>query len=147
MKKIFFLPLFIVFIAGVFFITWEKTPTLTFIAEAGNVTVFAEIADSDAERQTGLMFRDRLGENDGMLFIFESEEELSFWMKNTLIPLDIIFTDSEGTIINIQHAVPCIADPCPLYPSGGGAQYVIEVNGGFTEKHGIRQGQMVIFSV
>jgi uncharacterized membrane protein (UPF0127 family) len=61
------------------------------------------------------MFRTEMGEDNGMLFIFNKEEIYAFWMKNTLIPLDMVWIDSNNTIVDIQTAVPCEADPCPTY--------------------------------
>ena len=107
--------------------------------------VFVELADDEEERREGLMYRQSLEENSGMLFLYESERELSFWMKNTFIPLDIIFINSDFEIVDIHHAVPCRADPCPQYVSKLPAQYVLEVNGGFAEKKGIEEGDQARF--
>lgn len=102
-----------------------------------DVKIFAEVADDNNERAKGLMFRERLEENNGMIFIFEQEFQVSFWMKNTLIPLDIIFINKNFRIVDIKNAVPCKQDPCQLYKPQKSAQYVLEVNSGFTEKNGI----------
>jgi len=107
--------------------TWDK-----------NVRVFAEVADDNDERAKGLMFREKLEENNGMIFIFEQENEIAFWMKNTLIPLDIIFIGKNFKIVDIKNAVPCKQDPCQLYKPQKSAQYVLEVNSGFAEKNGIK---------
>ena len=84
------------------------------------------------------MFREKLEENNGMIFIFEQENEIAFWMKNTLIPLDIIFIGKNFKIVDIKNAVPCKQDPCQLYKPQKSAQYVLEVNSGFAEKNGIK---------
>ena len=76
-------------------------------------------------------------------FIFENIEERAFWMKNTLIPLDIIFISEDFEIINIERAEPCEKDPCTLYKSNGNAMYVLEVNEGFSEKSNINVGNSV----
>lgn len=87
-----------------------------------------EIATTDEERVKGLMFRENLCQNCGMLFVFEEEKPLSFWMKNTLIPLSIIFIDSDLNIVDIKNASPCITETCPSYPSNQTAKYVLEIN-------------------
>lgn len=107
-----------------------------------NKTEYAiEIADNYDERKEGLMFRTSLAERHGMLFIFDYPEKLKFWMKNTLIPLDMLFFDKDYRIINIEkNAQPCTKDPCNLYFSSGPAQYVMEINGGEADKFGIEVG-------
>lgn len=106
---------------------------------------FAEMASTPEERANGMMFRRNLSENEGMFFVFEKPEILSFWMKNTLIPLDIIFIDSDRRIINIKKmALPCEKDPCPLFSSGAPAQYVLEIGGGLSDKFGIMSGMKLV---
>lgn len=101
-----------------------------------------EIADTNAERVRGLMFRKRLAQNRGMLFIFEDDSVRNFWMKNTLIPLDMIFIDSEGKVVSIQKNVPPCEDgtSCPVYSSGVPARYVLEINAGLAQVHAIVPG-------
>lgn len=96
-----------------------------------------EVADTDAERQRGLMERTALGENRGMLFVFEDERTLSFWMKNTLIPLSVAYIDSEGRIIDIQDMQPLDETS---HPSAEPAQYALEVNQGYFAEHGVEVG-------
>jgi uncharacterized membrane protein (UPF0127 family) len=103
------------------------------------VEVRVEIADTDPERQRGLMGRTALPEDQGMLFVFGGEQELSFWMRNTLIPLSIAYIDSEGRIVDIQDMKPLDDDP-PHYVSAEPARYALEVNQGFFEEHGIEVG-------
>jgi YVTN family beta-propeller protein len=104
--------------------------------------VFVEVADDQDETMRGLMFRKHLPWNVGMLFVFHNEEPRTFWMKNTLIPLDMIFVDSNLKIVDIKENVPpCTqGDECPLYPSQERAQYVLEVNAGFFQENGIKIG-------
>ena len=102
------------------------------------IKVNVEIADDNNRRMHGLMFREKLNENDGMLFVFDNEDYRAFWMKNTLIPLDIIFISKEMKIVDIKYAVPCKENPCKLYESSKPAQYVLEVNGNFTIKNNIK---------
>ncbi len=102
-----------------------------------NETIFAEIADSPDEWQKGLMYRESLAENGGMLFVFPEEAERSFWMKNTKIPLDAIFVSANLTVVNVRTMEPCYEDPCRSYGSSGPAKYVLEVNKGVAEKNRI----------
>lgn len=100
-----------------------------------------EIADTEYDRQLGLMFRESLEENQGMLFIFPYQGELSFWMKNTKISLDILFINKERKIVTIhKRTTPYSEKSLPtLQP----AQYVLEVIGGFTDKFSINEGDFV----
>ncbi len=117
-----------------------ELPTVTIDASSGEkVEVRVEIADDDAERARGLMHRTALAENRGMLFVFRREEQLSFWMKDTLIPLSIAFIDSEGRIVDIQNMKPLDDDP-PSYVSAEPARYALEVNRGFFEERGVEVG-------
>ena len=118
-------------------------PISTVTTSAGErVPVEVEIADTDAERQTGLMERNVLPENAGMLFVFEGEQTLSFWMRDTLIPLSIAYIDAEGRIVNIQDMQP-LDDVPPHYVSAEPAQYALEVNQGFFEERGVVVGDTV----
>jgi uncharacterized protein len=125
--------------------TGQKTPelpTVTIHASCGEVRVWVEVADDPAEQAKGLMYRKTLGENRGMLFVYPEERELSFWMKNTLIPLSIAFIDSKRRIIDIQDMKP-LDDRPPHYVSSEPAQYALEVNRGFFEKRGVKVGDRV----
>ena len=93
-----------------------------------NKYLLVEVADSPEEREKGLMFRENLCENCGMLFVFEEVGKHSFWMKNTLIPLDMIFIDEEGVIVDILVADPCLEMPCKYYTPSEDVKYVLEVN-------------------
>ena len=121
----------------------EASPsaTLTIINSLGeSVPVQVEIADTDDERQTGLMGRTALAADAGMLFVFGQEQPLSFWMKNTLIPLSIAYIDDRGTIVDIQDMEPLDETS---HPSAAPARYALEVNQGFFEEHGIRVGDWI----
>ncbi len=107
-----------------------------------------EIADTVFEREKGLMYRNELPENQGMLFVFEKAQPVSFWMKNTRIPLDMVFISADKKIISIQkNALPCQADPCGGYPSRSAVQYVLELNGGISDTMRIGVGDTVDFSL
>ncbi len=97
--------------------------------------ITVEIARTPGERQKGLMFRESLCHDCGMLFVLDAEDFHSFWMKNTVIPLDMIFIDSGLDVVDILHAVPCEEEPCELYTPGEKALYVLETNANrFDEK-------------
>ena len=101
-----------------------------------------EIADDDASRARGLMFRDSMAENHGMLFIFPDEAPRAFWMKNTRIPLDILYFDRNLRLVSLQERVPpCGNAPrCPSYPSTGPARFVLELNAGTARRLGVQSG-------
>ncbi|MBI3036524.1 DUF192 domain-containing protein [Candidatus Woesearchaeota archaeon] len=111
---------------------------VTFYPES--LIINAEVADNETEIETGLMFRKSLGKNEGMLFVFPDSAVRNFWMKNTLIPLDIVFISEDFTVVKIHHAMPCQADPCPLYNSGQPVKYVLEVHENLTTAYGIKEG-------
>ena len=103
---------------------------------------YVEIADTDETRARGLMFRDELADNRGMLFIFRQEAPRSFWMRNTRIPLDIIYLGRDLHVVSIVHnARPCRSRSgrCPSYPSEGPAMYVLEVNAGQARALGLEK--------
>ena len=106
-----------------------------------------EIADDDAERARGLMFRDELAQGRGMLFIHERQEPLAYWMKNTRIPLDILYFDSTRKLVSQQRDVPpcSMGDRCPPYPSDAPARFVLELNAGEAAKLGLKDGAELTF--
>ena len=110
------------------------------------IKINVEIADDEQEQTKGLMFRGNLNENGGMLFVFENEGHQAFWMKNTLIPLDIIFIGKDLEIVDIKNAVPCKEENCALYKSSKPAKYVLEVNDYFAIKNNIKIGDKIILS-
>lgn len=101
-----------------------------------------EIADDDAERARGLMFRDALADGHGMLFIHERQEPQAYWMKNTRIALDILYFDDGLKLVSQQRDVPpCSAgNACPSYPSDEPARYVLELNAGEAAKLNVVDG-------
>lgn len=102
-----------------------------------------EIADTPSERERGLMNREDLGENSGMFFIFDSEGEYSFWMKNTLIPLDLIWISENLEVVDVKTAEPCAPEFCDIYTPKGSAKYVLEINAGEAERFGITTGEKI----
>jgi uncharacterized membrane protein (UPF0127 family) len=114
---------------------------LQVVTRTGTHNFKVEIADDEAERQNGLMNRPSMGPDRGMLFEFEDEQERSFWMHNTYIPLDIIYIDGAGKIVSIAaNATPFSETPIP---SMGAAKGVLELNGGRAAALGIQPGDMV----
>lgn len=104
----------------------------------GQVRFSVEVADDDAERARGLMFRETMARGAGMLFVFDPPQQVSFWMKNTLIPLDMIFTDSTGKVVKV-HANAIPGDLTGI-PGEGRVFSVLEINGGLAERYGIGPG-------
>ena len=103
----------------------------------------SEVATTSEQQSTGMMYRTSLDEDKGMLFVFASESSLSFWMKDTLIPLDMIFIGANKKIVGINHdAVP---QSTTSFTTKSPAKYVLEIKGGFCEAHGIAIGQSVAF--
>jgi uncharacterized membrane protein (UPF0127 family) len=124
----------------------QEINTVDIISGNSTYVINVEMADEPQEWSRGLMFRSSLEKDSGMLFVFDDSSERRFWMKNTLIPLDIIFISNDMTIVNIEYAVPCKNDPCITYKSNGDAKYVLEVNGNYTQKHGVKKGDDVYFN-
>lgn len=103
-----------------------------------------EVALSPAAQQQGLMYRRQMPDSAGMLFVFDVSEPLVFWMKNTIIPLDIIYADTGKQIVRIaQNTVPYSEEQIP---SGNAAMYVVEMNAGFALSHGLKEGDFIDFS-
>lgn len=117
--------------------------------------VTLEIADTEAKRNRGLMFRDSLAETAGMLFVFDEPGAYAFWMQNCRIALDIIWLDSKFRIASMAESVPpcrlpnceppCNSSACPSYPPAPGtsARYVVELAAGFAKRHGLKAGQVL----
>lgn len=99
-----------------------------------------EIAATPQEQARGLMFRDEMPDDHGMLFVYDREGPRSFWMKNTLIPLDILFFDGERRLINWHTAEPCRSDPCRGYSGDAPARYVLELNAGTAARLDLQPG-------
>lgn len=100
-----------------------------------------ELADTQEKQALGLMFRDSLPDDHGMLFVFPSEGLRGFWMKNTRIPLDIMYFDADLKLVSVaENAQPCRTQRCPSYPSAGPARYVLELNAGKAAELDLRQG-------
>jgi uncharacterized membrane protein (UPF0127 family) len=100
-----------------------------------------ELAQTSEEQALGLMFRDSLADDHGMLFLFPGEARRSFWMKNTRIPLDIFYFDANLQLVSVaENAQPCRSQRCPTYPSAAPAKYVLELRAGKAAELGVRPG-------
>ena len=105
---------------------------------SGQQRFTVEVADDGAERAQGLMFRESMPSSAGMLFVYEEPQAVSFWMKNTLIPLDMIFADETGRVTRVHsNAIP--GDTTPIQ-GGEGVRFVLEINGGLATRMGIAEG-------
>lgn len=111
--------------------------------ELGGKTYLVELAETPEAQERGLMFRDSMAEDHGMLFIFPENAPRSFWMKNCKFPQDMLFFDDTMRLVSVQKRVPaCYSDPCPSYSSGAPAKYVLELNAGQADKLGVQSGDV-----
>jgi len=125
---------------------FRKDGELRFLNGKSNKLINAieiEVADNYTEREQGLMYRDTMAENNGMLFLMETEEPQTFWMKNTIISLDILYADAEKRIVSISKN--CKPYSLDQIPSAKPALYVVEVNAGYTSKYNIKAGDVISF--
>lgn len=138
--------LFILINVQSFAIENEKLPIIT-IRISLKLQVEAELAYTDERRTKGLMDRKYLAPDAGMLFLFKDLDLHSFWMKNTLIPLDLIWLNERKEVVSFVTAVPCEKDPCESYSTMQKSKYVLEVNGGFAKKHNLKIGDQLEFTI
>ncbi len=112
----------------------------------GGFSVTAELAATDEERQIGLMFRERIDPEEGMLFVFQDESYHAFWMKNMRVSLDILWLDREKRIVHIEREVPpCKKEPCPSLAPGLPARFVLELKAGSVESYRLKLYDTVDF--
>lgn len=152
MKKLLFIFFtFVIIIAFLYMFKSHNTPTGQKLT-INNNTIYIEIADTPEKREQGLMYRKDLCKDCGMLFVFENEDIYTFWMKNTYISLDIIWISNTGEIVEIAkntkpyicHLIETSEDCKPsVYKPHVNSRYVLEVNGGFSEKNNIQVGDRV----
>lgn len=123
----------------------SRGPQIAILAPDGaaRATVNVEVADTPHSREAGLMYRDDLGRDAGMIFVFSHSEPQTFWMKNTAIPLDMIFAAPDGRVIGIVANAEPYSETLLSVP--GKSQYVLEVNGGFCKARGVLPGDRFDF--
>ena len=123
-----------------------RGPCVAIVAPDGKTraSVTVEVADTEQQREVGLMFRKHLDDDAGMLFVFKDAAQRNFWMHNTVIPLDMLFADAGGRVIGIVANAEPFSDKAVGVE--GGSEYVLEVNGGFCAKNGIKAGDRFNFS-
>ena len=126
------------FFAGAVFAAECRPERIELRGNWGQASFSVEIADSESERAEGLMFRDALPAGSGMLFVYERPQPAAFWMKNTLIPLDIIFLDQRG-VVSLVHDNAVPGDLTPIH-GGDDVFAVLEINGGLARRYGISPG-------
>ncbi|MDD3859069.1 MAG: DUF192 domain-containing protein [Bacteroidales bacterium] len=125
---------------------FRKDGELLFLQKETNKELFKidlEIASTDEERARGLMFRPEMAENQGMIFLFYKDEMQSFYMRNTIISLDIIYANSKKEIVDIYKNTNVLDDTS--LPSKAPAMYVVEINGGLCDKYEIKEGDLIRF--
>ncbi len=147
MKKVVAVTAFVFLVLVGYFLSQRhsqrSSPEVEILTQSGERVSFqVELAKTPEERAKGLMFRQYLPSNQGMLFIFDQEKRHWFWMKNTLISLDMIFINQEQRVVGIVHQ----AQPEKTNPLGGWkSKYILEINGGLAEKYGIKEGDKIKF--
>ena len=117
--------------------------TAAIATDTGEVVVDVELATTGPQRGRGLMHRESLPEDAGMVFVFPEPTSGGFWMKSTLIPLDIAFYDESGRILRILQMTPCRRDPCPVYAPGVAYRGALEVNAGSFRRWGVEVGDRI----
>lgn len=112
--------------------------------DIGDATLSVEIAETDEQRRRGLMGREELAEDSGMVFLFDAPRKGGFWMKDTLIPLSIAFWDPEGRVLAVLDMEPCRKDPCPIYDPGTPYVGAVETDQGWFSENGVEVGDPVV---
>jgi uncharacterized protein len=124
----------------------SASPTVTLNGEKFTV----EIADTGSEHAIGLMYRDKMPAKHGMLFLFDAEYPQAFWMKNTLIPLDILYFDEDFRFVSGSYDTPPCRESnetmCPAYPSDAPAKYVLELNAGVGKALNLKPGDQLVYN-
>jgi uncharacterized protein len=120
------------------------TAVVELVGPEGSARIEVWVAETPEARRRGLMGIEFLPDDTGMLFVFPEDRRGGFWMKDTLIPLDIAFMDRDGVLLAILRMEPCRADPCPVYDPGIAYRYALEVPNGWFEEHGVEPGYRAV---
>ena len=118
-----------------------RTGKIVFSEAKGAPVTTIEVAENDHDRQRGLMYRTKMGDERGMIFTFDEKNDHTFWMHNTCISLDMLFIDNDGMIVGIEESTPTMSDD--TFSVGCASNYVLELNAGWTRAHGVVAGQKV----
>lgn len=122
----------------------KHQPSNTINLVEQQLEIGVEIADNREEREHGLMNRTSLGDDKGMLFVYPDQAPRRVWMKNTLLPLDVLFLAGDGRIVAmLNNLKPCTSDPCPIFDSEVAAMFMLELNAGFIENNNLKIGQQL----
>jgi len=138
LKRLYFVAILILAAAAT--LSAQADPLITYPLRIKKHEVRAEIANTEQDRLRGLMFRDKLAENSGMIFLYPRPEASAMWMKNTRIALSVAFIDANGRILNIAEMEPYSEE---AHASSGAAAYALEMNRGWFRKQGIKAGDLV----
>lgn len=126
---------------------WLAPPPQPVCILPDGATIKLELAVTDQERALGLMFRDVIPPETGMLFVFAEDGIWPFWMKDTMVSLDFIWLDAAGKVVEVRADVPpCRLDPCPSYAPTASGRAVLEMAAGSAARHGIKPGAVLRFS-
>ncbi len=140
-EYIFVIPMILISSIVSFFVRDYETRKIEFVNSEETISIDVQIADNIFKKSLGLMYRETIGDEEGMLFIFEKEKKPRFWMKNMKFPIDIIFVSKDFEIVEIvENAQPCNSWFCFGFKPERPAKYVIETKAGFCKKHGIKIG-------
>ena len=148
-KVLFFIGTVIIAVAGAIYFGFYFTTSSTNVIdiEIDGTVIRAEIVDTIPTRTKGLMFRDTLPENQGMLFVFESEDRYGFWMENMNFPIDIIWIDKNNRVVDIvKNAEPC-RPICQTYTPKDNAKFVLEINANLADQLNIEEGSLINFEI
>jgi len=140
MQRKYFFYMALIFMAGVVIsgCLSDKQPKVCF----GTACLKVEVAQSNSELERGLQYRETMPRDEGMLFVFPQDVQAGFWMKNTLLPLDMIWLNEGKKVVYIEkNAPPCLQENCPVYGPQETIRYVVEANAGFADANNIQVGQ------
>lgn len=128
------------------FAAFPATAMASYVCHKENC-VSVDVVSNESDMERGLIGHKELGQDQGMLFVFNNDTRHQFWMKNMTFDLDIVWISFEGRIVYIGHHVPaCKKDPCPIYSPGKPSRYVVELNSGYTTSHGWNAGDYLILN-